>query len=102
LKLYAETIITPKELGLCKILNREIVLKKFSSILIKGKIMDLQKKPVQGTVILVKSINYNYKPPKVKDEEYVTTNVDGAYAINVQKDYNIKYKLDIYEPIIKE
>jgi hypothetical protein len=101
LKLYAETIITPQELTGYTILNKKIVMKKSNNILIKGKVLDLKNNAVQGAVIFVKSINHNFKPPKIKDEAYAITNLHGVYAISVEKIHNVIYKLDIYESLIK-
>lgn len=101
MKSYAEIIITPRELQSCKILNKRIVIERRDNVLIEGRILDSMLKPVKGAVIVIKSIDCNYNPPKISEFGYIITNVYGAYAINLQKIHNVNYKLYIYEPIIK-
>ena len=101
MKSYAEIIITPQELRLCNLLYKKIVIEKEKYILIKGRVLDSKHRPVQGAVIVVKSIYYNYIPPKINEVGYVITNIYGEYAINLKKIYNVNYKLDMYEPLIK-
>lgn len=101
MKSYAEIIITPRQLRLCKILNKRIVIKRRDNILIEGKVLDSKFNAVEGAVIIIKSIDCNYDPPKIREVGYVITNVCGAYAINLKKVHNVNYKLYIYEPIIK-
>lgn len=100
MELYAETIITPKELESREVLNKEIILTR-CNIIIKGKVFNLKKEPIKDAVIFIKSVNYSYKPPKVMHEAYVITNACGEYVINIKKKHKVIYKLDIYEPIIK-
>lgn len=101
LKSYAEIIITPQELRLYEILNKRIVIGKSEDILIEGKVLDSNYNPVEGAVIGIKSINYNYRPPKETEIGYAITNNSGAYAINIEKIHNVNYELYIYEPIIE-
>lgn len=101
MKSYAEIIITPKELQSSKILNKKIVVKRRKNVLIEGRVLDKKLNPVKGAVIVVKKINFNYDPPKITEVGYVTSNIHGIYAIILEKIYNVNYKLDIYEPIIK-
>ncbi|UZQ50095.1 hypothetical protein [Clostridium kluyveri] len=101
MKSYAEIIITPQELRLYEILNKRIVIGKSEDILIEGKVLDSNYNPVEGAVIGIKSINYNYRPPKETEIGYAITNISGAYAINIEKIHNVNYELYIYEPIIE-
>lgn len=101
MKSYAEIIITPQELRLFEILHKKIVIGKEKCILIKGRVLDSKHRPVQGAVIVVRSIYCSYIPPKINEVGYAITNIHGAYAINLKKIYNVNYKLDIYEPLIK-
>lgn len=101
MKSYAEIIITPQELQSYEILNKKIVMKKRENILIEGKVLDSKCNPVKEAVIVIKSIDCNCKPPKISKCGYVVTNFYGAYAINIKKIHNVKYKLYIYIPIIK-
>ncbi len=101
LKSYAEIIITPQELGLYRVLDKRIVLESSQDILIEGKVLNSEYNPVEGAVIGIKSINYNYRPPKETDIGYAITNNSGSYAINVNKINNVSYELYVYEPIIK-
>lgn len=102
MKSYAEIIITPQELRLYKILYKRIVVEKEKSIVIQGKVLDSKHNPVQRAVIVVKRIYFNYVPPKIDEVGYVITNINGEYAIHLEKIHNVNYKLDIYEPMIKE
>lgn len=101
LKSYAEIIITPQELQFHKVLNRRILIQRNDKILIEGKILDHQLKPVEGAIIVVKSIDCNYHPPKIIDYGYIISNDNGSYAINLKEIKNVKYKLYIYEPLIR-
>lgn len=101
MKSYAEIIITPRELRLCKTLNKRIVMEKIENIIIEGRVLDMRLKPVEGAVIFIKSIDYNYNPPKISKFGYIITNEYGGYAIKLEKIHNVNYKLYIYEPIIK-
>lgn len=101
MKSYAEIILTPRELQSCRILNKKIVLERKDTILIEGKILDSKYNPIEGAVIIIKSIDCNYNPPKINEFGYVITNSCGAYAINIEKIHNVNYKLCVYEPIIK-
>lgn len=89
LKLCDENIIKPQE------------IQSDNNLLIKGKVLDCNCKPVEGAVILIKSVNYNCKPPKIKDIGYSVTHKDGSYAICVKKIHNIMYRLYVYDPLIK-
>ncbi|MDR3594086.1 hypothetical protein [Clostridium sp.] len=101
MKSDAEIIIAPQELRSCKILNKTIVLQKIENILIEGRVLDRKLNPVEGAVIVIKSIDCNYDPPKINEFGYVITNEYGAYAISLKKIYNVNYELYIYEPMIK-
>ncbi len=98
---YAEIVITPRELKLHRIINKKIVVKRKRTILIEGKILDKKSNPIDGAIISIKKIDYNYKPYKAIDVGYAISNKHGEYAIVLEKLYNINYKIKIYEPQIK-
>ena len=81
--------------------DEEQQMQSDATLLIKGKVLDCIHKPVKGAVILIKSVNYNCKPPKIKDIGCSITHSDGSYAILVKKIHNIMYRLYVYDPIIK-
>lgn len=97
---YAEILITPRELKMHRIINKKIVVQRKKTILIEGTILDKKSNPIDGVIIVIKKIDYNYKPYKVVDVGYAISNKYGAYAIVLEKIYNINYKIKIYEPQI--
>lgn len=101
MKSYAEIIITPQELKSRRILYKKIIINKIENVLIEGKLLDSMLKPVEGAVIVIKSIDFNYNPPKTSEFGYVITNKNGSYVINLLKIHNVSYELYIHEPIIK-
>lgn len=96
LKSYSEIIITPQELQSCNVLNKKIIMSRNNNILIEGKVLDQKLKPVKGAIIVVKSIDCNYHPPKVSQFGCSISNINGSYAMNLKKIKNVKYKIYIY------
>lgn len=93
---YSEIIITPRELQACSVLNRKIIMSRNNNILIEGKVLNQKLKPVKGAIIVIKSIDCNYHPPKVSQFGCIISNINGSYAMNLKKIKNVKYKLYIY------
>ncbi|GAA0076330.1 hypothetical protein UT300005_07080 [Clostridium sp. CTA-5] len=99
---YKEILISPMELKNSTILNKRIIIKKSTDVLVMGTVLDRLKSPIVNAVISIKEINNRYYPPLINSYGYIITNTNGEYAVLLPSNYKIDYILDVYEPIIKD
>lgn len=99
MKYFSEIIITPKELSECKIVEKSITLQRQEDVLITGTVLNRECEPIQKAVIVVTQIRYQDHILK-KKLGYVITNQKGKFAIVLEKNNAIDYRLDIYEPMM--
>ncbi|WP_242863298.1 hypothetical protein [Clostridium botulinum] len=98
---HKEILISPKDLRKCSILEKKIIIKKTTDVLVVGKIIDQYNNPIAKAIISVKQIDNSYSPPKIQEFGYLTTNKEGEYATLLPCSYSVDYILDVYEPIVE-
>lgn len=94
---YTEVIVTPNDLVNKTILKTNVLIKRSNEVLLTGTVYSAQGERIHGAVIEITEI---YRKNKRVIKGYVITNQNGEFAIVVEKNDYINYRLDIYEPLI--
>ncbi|MBU3181567.1 hypothetical protein [Clostridium psychrophilum] len=77
-------------------------VKRKIPVILSGKIVDLNGNNIEGVIIEVKKLDYNYTPCKITNLCSTISKKDGAYSICLQKQCDVDYKLCMYPPLIRE
>lgn len=94
---YIEKLITPDDLLNKTIFDTTIIIEKSNKVLLTGTIYNSLCESIEGAVVQIFEINAEHQRNNLG---YVITNQFGEFAITVIKNINVKYQLDVYEPLI--
>lgn len=101
MKYYGKCILISQELIGKKVVCKTIVIRRKISVILSGKVVDLNGNFIGGAVIEVKKLDYNYTPCKITYLGYTISKEDGTYCICLKKQNRVDYKLFIYPPLIR-
>lgn len=74
-------------------------MEKSNKVLLTGTVYNSSCESIEGAVIQIIEIDAEHTQ---KHLGYVITNQYGEFAITVVKNKNVRYQLDVYEPLITE
>ena len=93
---YGELMIGPKDFNNQNIAQAAITLESSFEVLLTGTVFNSRCEAVEGAVVMITAAS----PCGEKDLGYVITNQFGEFAIVAEKDSEIDYRFDIYEPVL--
>lgn len=93
---YTELIIGPKNFNDRNIAQAAITLDSSFEVLLTGTVFNSSREALEGAVVMITA----EAPWGEKDLGYVITNHFGEFAIVAEKDSEIDYRFDIYEPVL--
>ena len=93
---YTELLITPKNFNNRNVAQAVITMECFPEVLLTGTVFNNRCEALEGAVVRIIAVDSLVK----KDLGYVMTNQFGEFAIVVEKNPQINYRFDIYEPVL--
>jgi 3'-phosphoadenosine 5'-phosphosulfate sulfotransferase len=93
---YTELLITPKNFNKRNAAEAIITMEYFPEVLLTGTVYNTRCEALEGAVVRIKSA----APLEKKNLGYVITNQFGEFAIVVEKNEQVNYQFDIYEPVL--
>ena len=93
---YTELMIGPEDFNNQNIAQAAITLESSFEILLTGTVFNSRNETLEGAVVIITAAG----PWGEKDLGYVITNQYGEFAIVAEKDSEIDYRFDIYEPVL--
>ena len=96
---YTELIIPPGKFNNCNVAQVVISMEASCEVLLTGTVYNTRGEAMEGAVVRITAVNSLWQRTLLG---YVTTNQFGEFAVVVEKNSNIDYQLDIYEPILKD
>lgn len=93
---YTELIIEPKNFNDQNIAQAAITLESSFEVLLTGTVFNSRNEALEGAVVTITEV----APWGEKDLGYVITNQYGEFAIVAEKNSEIDYRFDIYEPVL--
>ncbi|RKD35221.1 peptidase associated/transthyretin-like domain-containing protein [Lacrimispora algidixylanolytica] len=96
---YTELIIPPGKFNNCNVAQVVISMEAFCEVLLTGTVFNTRGEAIEGAVVRITAVNSLWQR---KILGYVVTNQFGEFAVTVEKNSNIDYQLDIYEPILRD
>ncbi|MGC6175015.1 hypothetical protein [Lacrimispora sp. 38-1] len=93
---YTELIIEPKNFNDQNIAQAAITLESSFEVLLTGTVFNSRCETLEGAVVMITAA----APWGEKDLGYVITNQYGEFAIVAEKNSEIDYRFDIYEPVL--
>lgn len=96
---YTELIIPPGKFNNCNVAQVVISMEASCEVLLTGTVYNTRGEAMEGAVVRITAVNSLWQRTLLG---YVTTNQFGEFAVVVEKNSNIDYQLDIYEPILND
>jgi hypothetical protein len=96
---YTELIIPPGKFNNCNVAQVVISMEASCEVLLTGTVYNTRGEAMEGAVVKITAVNSLWQRTLLG---YVTTNQFGEFAVVVEKNSNIDYQLDIYEPILND
>jgi hypothetical protein len=96
---YTELIIPPGKFNNCNVAQVVISMEAYCEVLLTGTVYNTRGEAMEGAVVRITAVNSLWQRTLLG---YVTTNQFGEFAVVVEKNSNIDYQLDIYEPILND
>ncbi len=96
---YTELIIPPGKFNNCNVAQVVISMEASCEVLLTGTVFNTRGEAMEGAVVRITAVNSLWQRTLLG---YVTTNQFGEFAVVVEKNSNIDYQLDIYEPILND
>lgn len=93
---YTELLITPKNFNNRNVAQANITMEYFPEVLLTGTVFNNRCEALEGAVVRITAA----APMEKRDLGYVITNQFGEFAIVVEKNKQINYQFDIYEPVL--
>nr|WP_314459067.1 hypothetical protein [uncultured Clostridium sp.] len=93
---YTELMIGPKNFNDQNAAQAAITVDSSYEVLLTGTVFNSRRKALEGAVVMITAS----APWGEKDLGYVITNQFGKFAIVAEKDSEIDYRFDIYEPVL--
>lgn len=93
---YTELLITPKIFNNKNVAQAVITIECFPEVLLTGTVYNTRCEALEGAVVQITAA----APFEKKNLGYVITNQFGEFAIVVEKNEQINYQFDIYEPVL--
>lgn len=93
---YTELLISPRNFNNRNTASAVITMEYVPEVLLTGTVFNNRCEAVEGAVVRIIAVTSLIK----KDLGYVMTNQFGEFAIVVEKNPQINYQFDIYEPVL--
>jgi hypothetical protein len=93
---YTELLITPKNFNNRNVALAAITLECSPEVLLTGTVFNNRCEALEGAVVRITAA----APMEKKDLGYIMTNQFGEFAIVVEKNPQINYQFEIYEPVL--
>jgi uncharacterized protein YjaG (DUF416 family) len=94
---YSELIIPPGKFDNHDVAQAVITLEASCEVLLSGTVFNTRCEALEGAVVRITTVN---PLKKTRLLGYVITNQFGEFAVAVEKNPQIDYQLDIYEPLL--